>query len=201
MSLLLAGSPRLTHPEASTDLEAPWFAVAVKPRHEKCVTRLMEYKGITSWLPIEERTHRYGVRLRKFEVPLFPGYVFCQLQPAAHMPVVTTPGVLRIAGIGRTPIPLDQAEVQSIRTAALRRAHLRPCEYLEGGEQVRIVAGSLAGVTGTVVSTVRPFRVRLSITLLQRAVLLEIDSDDVIVEYVAAPRIDHSLRQRTHAGV
>jgi transcription antitermination factor NusG len=183
-------SPALTiSPEESTGTAllkplSEWYAVAVKARHEKCVAEILGHKGLTAWLPMQERTHYYGQWRRVHQLPLFPGYVFCQLSLTAHMPVVTTPGVLRIVGAGRNPAPLDETEIQSIRTAAERNALLSSCEYLEGGQRVRIVAGPLAGVSGTVVSASRPFRVRLAVTLLQRAVLLEIDSDQLALEYV-----------------
>jgi transcription antitermination factor NusG len=169
--------------ERSAEPASQWYAVAVQARHEKCVAGMLEHKGLTAWLPMQERTHYYGKRRRIHQLPLFPGYVFCRLD-GAHMPVLTTPGVLRIVGCGRNPAPLDRTEIESIVTAAEKRAHLSSCEYLEGGQRVRIMDGPLEGVAGTVVNSSRPFRVRLAVTLLQRAVLLEIDSDQIALEYL-----------------
>jgi transcriptional antiterminator NusG len=170
--------------EAERAPASNWYAVAVQARHEKCVAGILAHKGLPAWVPMQERTHYYGNRRRVHQIPLFPGYVFCRLAAALHLPVLTTPGVLRIVGTGRHPVPLDESEIQSILTAEEHRARLTSCQYLDGGQRVRIIAGPMAGVSGTVVNASRPIKVRLAVTLLQRAVLLEIDSDQLALEYV-----------------
>ena len=50
-------------------------------------------------------------------MPLFPGYVFCRLNPEFRLPLLTIPGVMSSVGIGRAPMPIDDAEITAIQTA------------------------------------------------------------------------------------
>lgn len=155
-----------------------WFALGIKPRHEKVVAHLLEAKGYESFLPVCPRLHRYGRRVREFELALFPGYVFCCFNVLARLPVLTTPGVTRIVGAGRTPLPVDEREIGALRTAIRAQLPVEPHPFLRAGARVRITGGSLAGLEGIVVDFKKSsFRLVLSITLLQRSVLVEIERD------------------------
>lgn len=156
-----------------------WFALSVKNRHEKVVRQLLTNKGFETFLPLYTRRHQYARRAREFDLPLFPGYLFCKFDPTACLPIVTTPGVLRLVGFGRTPVPLDRVEIASIQKAIEARIPVVPYPYWHSGQKVRIRSGALAGVEGVVVGDRPTFRLVLSVTLLQRSVLLEIDASRV----------------------
>ena len=75
-----------------------WFALAVKPRFDKAVARTLDTKGFETFLPLYKKRHNYGARCKEFELPLFPGYVFCRFNALMRLPIVTTPGVTHILG-------------------------------------------------------------------------------------------------------
>jgi transcription antitermination factor NusG len=156
-----------------------WFALAVKPRFDKAVARALETKGFPTFLPLYTKQHKYAARSKEFELPLFPGYVFCRFNALTRLPILTTPGVTQILGVGAQPIPVDETEIASLRTALKARLRIEPFPYLQVGQKVQIREGALAGVEGIVVSFKRSLRLIVSITLLERSVLLEIDSDQV----------------------
>lgn len=159
-----------------------WFALGVMPRHEKTAARLLANKGYETFLPLYTRRHRYTSRIRSFELPLFPGYLFCRFDISARLPILTTPGVLQVVGAGRVPVPVSDDEVASIQKAMEARIPMAPFPYWQTGQKGRITSGPLAGVEGVVMSAKAPVRLVLSVTLLQRSVLLEIDSDCVSME-------------------
>ena len=159
--------------------ERRWFALSVKVRHEKVVSQLLRHKGLETFLPLHTRRHRYGPRVREFDLPLFPGYLFCRSNPAIRLPILTTPGVLQMIGAGRVPIPVDDHEITSLRQAAEAGVPMVPHPFLQSGQLGRITCGPLAGLEGVVVNIKKSVRLMLSVTLLQRSVLLEIDSDCV----------------------
>src|SRR5437867_1146875 len=72
--------------------ERKWFALSVTARHEKIVSQLLCNKGFETFLPLYTRRHQYARRVRTFELPLFPGYLFCRSDFATRMPILTTPG-------------------------------------------------------------------------------------------------------------
>jgi len=156
-----------------------WFALAVKPRFDKVVARTLDAKGFETFLPLYKKRHNYGTRSKECELPLFPGYVFCRFNALTRLPIVTTPGVTHILGAGNRPIPLSETEIASLQIAIKTQLPLQPFPFLQVGQRVRIEEGVLAGVVGIVVSVKRSVNLVLSVTLLQRSVLLEINRDQV----------------------
>lgn len=167
---------------ASSPAERLWFALTVKSRHEKMVTQLLTNKGYETFLPLYTRRHQYARRARQFELPLFPGYLFCRFDAAACLPVLTTPGVLRVVGSGRAPVPVDNGEIAALQKAIAAKVTMTPYPYWRSGQRGRITSGALAGVEGVVVSGKQPMKLILSVSLLQRSVLLEIDASRVDLE-------------------
>jgi transcription antitermination factor NusG len=76
--------------------------------------------------------------------------------------------------------------MESLQTALGLQLPVRPCPFLQTGERVRITEGALAGIEGIVMSFKQCLRLVLSVTLLRRSVLLEIDRDCVSPEGMRA---------------
>ncbi len=159
-----------------------WFALAVKPRFDKAVARTLDTKGFETFLPLYKKMHNYGARCKEFELPLFPGYVFCRFNALMRLPIVTTPGVTHVLGAGNRPIPLSETEITSLQIAIKAQLPLQPFPFPQVGQRVRIEEGVLAGVVGIIISVKRSVNLVLSVTLLQRSVLLEINRDQVDLE-------------------
>jgi transcription antitermination factor NusG len=167
--------------EANPD-PAQWFALAVKPRCDKAVAKVLEVKGYETFLPLYRKSHQYATRSKVSELPLFPGYVFCRFDPRTRLPILITPGVSQILGAGNSPQPLCEREIFSLQTAMKARLTIQPFPFLQLGQKVRINHGVLRGVEGIVINFKQYLRLVLSITVLQRSVLLEIDRDQVSAE-------------------
>jgi transcription antitermination factor NusG len=80
------------------------------------------------------------------------------------------------------PVPLADVEVSSLKKALNAQHPVVPYPFVDEGHRVRINSGALAGVQGIVISFTQRVRLVLSITMLQRSVLLEIDRELVSVE-------------------
>lgn len=158
-----------------------WFAVQVKATHEKRVASMLDYTGFEWLLPLYECRRPWSDRIKRVELPLFPGYIFCRFGPADRVPILKTPSVTRIVGIGNTPIPIDEQEIAAIQTAVKSGLALSPHPFLRVGQRVRIEGGSLCGLEGLITDLRRRDRVIISVTLLQRSVAVEIDSAWVTV--------------------
>ena len=174
-------------PETSTP---QWFAVAVKPRFDKAVARTLKSKGFETLLPLYKTKHRYAERLKISELPLFPGYVFCRFNVLTRLPILITPGVTQILGTGNTPLALSEEEIVSLRAAIHADIPLQPFPFIQAGQRVRIEEGALKGLVGLVVKIKDCLRLVLSITLLQRSVLLEIGRHQVSSESARRPAFD-----------
>jgi len=180
---------QLAHPFAEKDFTASvldpgagrWFALSVASRHEKKVSYQLEQKGYDTFLPLYRRQHQYGRRTREFQLPLFPGYLFCRADPNDRLHVLATPGVFQFVGAGKDATAISDDEIGAIQIAERAGIQVEPHIYWDKGQKVRIAKGPLTGLQGIVDSN-RPLRLVLSITLIQRSVLLVIDADCVIAD-------------------
>ncbi len=85
------------HPPA----ERSWFALRVRSRHERIVASALCDKGNEVFLPLYRCERRWSDRIKELELPLFPGYLFCRFDILNRLPILVTPGILHIVGIGR----------------------------------------------------------------------------------------------------
>jgi transcription antitermination factor NusG len=153
----------------------PWFALRVKSRSEKIVSTIARNKGFEEFLPLYQSRRRWSDRFKSVDVPLFPGYVFCRLNPEFRLPLLTIPGVLSFVGIGKVPVPIDDAEIAAIQTAIGSGLLAEPYPFLEVGQRVRIAEGPLTGIEGLLVEVRKQQRLAVSVSLLKRSVAVEID--------------------------
>lgn len=153
----------------------PWFALQVRSRREGFVTTYLEGRGFECFLPLYKSKRRWSDRVKEVEQPLFPGYLFCRLDLCNRGPLLMTPGVQQIVGVGRTPMPVEESEMESIRQVLSSGLPSLPWPYMHVGERVRVNYGSLVNLEGILVNFKGSNRVVLSVTMLQRSVALEID--------------------------
>lgn len=155
----------------------PWFAVQVKSRSEKSVAAIARYNGFEQFLPLCTSRRKWSDRVKSLELPIFPGYVFCRIDLESRLQLLTIPGVQSILGAGRVPIPVDEAEIAALQTAAKSGLPLEPWPFLKVGQRVLLEEGPLAGLEGLLIEVRKNYRVLLSVTLLNRSVAVEIERD------------------------
>lgn len=165
-----------------------WYALRTKPRHEKMAAMMLAHKGYESLLPLYKCKRRRPGRFRDVELPVFPGYLFCQFDVSARLPILTTPGVLHVVGLGRIPMPVAETEIQAIQKLVNSPVQAEPWPYVEVGQTVYVQEGPLQGVEGILLAIKNGHRLVISVTLLKRAVAVEIERASV------TPTAPRSLR-------
>jgi transcription antitermination factor NusG len=158
--------------------DQPWYAVHVRSRHEKVVANQIQAKGMQTLLPCYTSVRRSSGPL-PCEVPLFPGYVFCQLDIERRLPVLVVPGVIRFVGIGKQPVPVDDMQMAALRLAIGSGLKTRPWPFLSQGDLVQVERGPLRGVEGLFVADKGSSYVVISISLLQRSLCTVVSREDV----------------------
>jgi len=153
----------------------------------------LEGQGFECFLPLYKSIRRWSDRLKELEQPLFPGYLFCRFDFQNRRPILMTPGVQQIVGVGRTAIPVEESELESIRKVLASELPNHPWPYLQIGERVRVNYGSLNNLEGILINFKGSHRIVLSVTLLQRSVAMEIDLAWVtpVQETRTTPRLLH----------
>lgn len=157
------------------DIRERWFALQVKSRCEKAVATMAKSKGIEEFLPLYQSRRRWSDRFKSVELPLFPGYIFCRLNPQCRLPLLTIPGVLNFVGIGKIPMPIEDTEIAAIQRALTSGLITEPWPFLEVGQRIRLEEGPLSGLEGILIGTSRQERIIVSVTLLKRSVAVAID--------------------------
>jgi transcription antitermination factor NusG len=161
--------------ENPNNLPERWFALRVKSRCEKIVAMMAQNKGFEEFLPLYQSRRRWSDRVQSVELPLFPGYLFCRLDPQRRLPLLTIPGVLHFVGIGKIPLPIEDAEIATLQTTVRSGLLTEPWPFLEIGQRVRLDEGPLTGLEGILVGTSKQQRIVVSVTLLKRSVAVSIE--------------------------
>ena len=177
-----------------------WFALRVKPRFEKTVATMARNKGYQEFLPLYQCRRRWSDRFQSVELPLFPGYIFCQLNPEFRLPLLTIPGALHFIGIGRVPAPIEDEEIAAIQTAMRCGLWAEPWPFLNVGQRVRLEEGPLAGLEGLLIEVRKKQRLIVSVTLLKRSVAVEIERDWVRPLDCTETKILRSLKPQLAAA-
>jgi transcription antitermination factor NusG len=136
---------------------------------------MLRGKGYDPFLPSYRVKRHWSDRVKETELPLFPGYVFCRLDSQNRLPVLTATGVVGIVGIGKTPAPIEEREIEAIRAVIRSGLAARPWPFIHQGDKVRVEHGPLRGVEGVVTSADDGERLVVSVTLLQRSVAVEMN--------------------------
>jgi transcription antitermination factor NusG len=184
--------------DASADLAGRWFALTVKPQHERAVAGALKVKDLEEFLPLYRDRRRWSDRIKELELPLFPGYVFCRFDPCRKASVLATPGVRSVVSFGRTPVPLAESEIESIRAMIASGLPVGPWPFLNTGQTVRIEHGPLCGLEGILVQLKDAWRVVVSVPLLQRSVSVELDR--CMIVSVARARSVQSVSSQSSAA-
>ena len=185
--------------QTSQDLDGrqfPWYALQVRSQHERGVAEFLRGGGFDWFLPLYKCRKRWSDRVKEVEVPLFPGYLFCRFNAHDRLPILKTPGVIQIVGYNRQPVEIDEAEIGAIRTLVGSGMASQPWPYLHVGDRVQIESGPLQGMSGILTNFKGKHRLIVSITLLQRAVAVEIDGALVTPLGASAERRGAFLQNR-----
>jgi transcriptional antiterminator RfaH len=160
--------------------QSAWYAVQVKRNHERLTATHLEHRDYETFLPLYKSRRRWSDRIKELDLPLFPGYLFCHMDPATRLAVLTSPGVVRVVGVGKAPVPVADPEIASIRAIVESKLQADPCAYLQVGEQVRIGYGPLRGLSGILLAVENQQRLVVGVTLLKRSVAVQIQEEWVI---------------------
>lgn len=150
-----------------------WFALRVRSNRERQAQRELQLAAIPEFLPTYTVETRWSDRTKRAERPLFPGYLFVYCDQAGLERAIRTREVMQIVGV-----VLD-SELETVQRLTNSLMNIQPCSFAVG-ETVTVQNGALAGATGTITRTKGARRLVVSLTLLNRAVSVELDADTVV---------------------
>ncbi|MBV9294242.1 MAG: UpxY family transcription antiterminator [Acidobacteriaceae bacterium] len=176
-----------------------WFALYVKPQHEKSVAEQLEAKSVHGYVPFFHSKRRWSDRVKAIELPLFPRYVFARFSFEERLKVLSVSSVLSLVGFGGKPCPMSDEEIDRVKSMVDSGLPIMPWPMLRIGQRIRIHKGPLSGVEGVLVREKAAYRVVVNVDLLQRAVALEIDRD-LLESGTPTRSVDHE-QEHVKSGV
>jgi transcriptional antiterminator RfaH len=154
-----------------------WFVVRTQPRAEEKAVRHLANQGFATYLPRYRRRVRHARRNEIVLRPLFPGYLFVELDPARcrWRSINGTVGVHEILTNGDVPLAVPEAIIAEIKlredeTGAVK---LAPPSFTRG-QTVRLLEGPLADVSGLFEEMRDENRIVLLVSLLGRKVRMQV---------------------------
>jgi transcription antitermination factor NusG len=157
----------------------PWFALTTKPHHERAVQDGLLQRGLDCFLPTYCAARRWSDRVKRLQVPLFPGYVFCRFDYHHRVPVLRTPGVRSVLSFGAEAVPVPPDDIDRIRRIVTADCAVEPWPFLKDGQRVRVNHGPLTGLEGLLTEFRSNWRVVVGLDLLQRSVAVQFDRDQI----------------------
>lgn len=160
-------------------LEVHWYAAYTCAQHEKRVAAELRARELEHFLPLYSSMRRWKDRRVTLDMPLFPGYVFVRLALRDRLRVVQIPSVVRLVGFNGSPAALPDEEMEILREGLCQSLHVEPHPFLTVGRRVRITGGPFAGLEGVLRRKKNSLRVVVSLELIQRSVVVDVDTVDV----------------------
>jgi transcriptional antiterminator RfaH len=159
-----------------------WIAVYTRARSEQSVAQQLHDRGLTSFVPLQRRLHKWSDRSKWVEQPLIPSYVFVLLPAAKHHQLFDVPGLVRVVKFnGRTAV-IRPEEIEFLqRTEQHPEAEAVGMHLVQIGEHVQITGGLFAGYSGSMVHTHNGCTVAVRIEELSYAVVVKVRAADVKV--------------------
>lgn len=168
-----------------------WYAAYTASRHEKTVAEHLRQRDVECFLPLYETVRRWNNGRHLVQLPLFPSYVFVRMELRNKLRVLQVPGLVQLVTFQGAPAALPDSEIETLRTALASGVLAQPYRYLSVGSRVEIRRGPLQGLRGILLRHQGQFRVVLSVEMIMRSIVVEVDASDVI----AADRKDSRLAQ------
>jgi transcriptional antiterminator RfaH len=164
-----AGSAHIAPQDTSGER---WYVVHTQPHAESRATSNLEGQGYALFCPRMRKTVRHARKATTTLAPLFPNYLFLQLDVSRdHWRSVNgTRGVIRLITQGETPQPVPVGIVEALQARMSADGVLDWTAALKIGQAVRISSGPFADFVGTLEKLDAGGRVRVLLDILGRSV-------------------------------
>jgi transcription antitermination factor NusG len=152
-----------------------WCVAHTRPRREKKLVEFCLRQGFAATLPCFDSAHKYRGKTVVFQKPLFPGYVFLQLEDRQKAPVRQNEHVANLLDV------YDQEtfyrQLSDILRALEANIGVRLAPVVGEGMRVRIKGGPLQGIEGWVEKRYGMSTVLLRLDFINQAAALKLDAD------------------------
>ena len=159
-----------------------WFLVHCKPNAAHLARQNLKNQNFPVFLPMQKVTERKSKEFQTMLRPLFPGYLFVQIDQLAGSwrKINNTRGVARIVQLGANPCPLPDTVMAELIERCDAKQVLQDSGSLEVGNQARISQGPFSGLIADIVRIKPDRRVHLLLDIMGQATEIMVTPSSII---------------------
>ncbi|MBS0246930.1 MAG: transcriptional activator RfaH [Proteobacteria bacterium] len=161
-----------------------WYVAQTHPNAENTAVTHLNRQGFVTYLPRYLKRRRHARRVDTVAAPLFPRYLFVEIDTSAQRwrSIYSTVGVSQLVGSGEVPTAISEQVVASLRQRegedGLIKLDHRPTYAV--GDKVRVLDGVFYDCLGLYDGMAERDRVAILLDLLGRKVRVVVDAESVV---------------------
>ena len=165
-------------PKQISQGQGDWYVLYILAKSESKVKKLLDRKGIETFLPLTTKIRQWSDRTKRIKTPLFPKYLFARLSNNDFPLVFETPGFIRFLSTSGQKDIVPESEIDLIKDLVSSSPEVSPYQY-RIGEQVVVTKGPLQGREGKLIEIKGKKKLVVFIEALNQSLLIEIPSNSV----------------------
>lgn len=154
-----------------------WHVLYTRPRHEKKLKDFLAERGVQVYLPLYKTLRQWSDRKKKVEEPLFKSYMFVKANELNYFTILNAPGAVKFVHFGEEIATISNKEVEIIEQILKYPEQVEVEDYtFFEGEKIRIAAGPLKDIEGTLISIKGRNRLIIRIEQLGKNLVIDVPS-------------------------
>lgn len=159
-----------------------WYLVQCKPNAERVAIKNIRDQNFTAFLPLQKVTRRKANSFQTPLRPLFPGYVFVEIDPVnGHWQKInSTRGVIRLVRFGLYPCPVPPNVMQFLFSSCNKDSVFESGESLLAGDRIKVTHGPFTGFAAKIADISADKRVYLLLEIMGQTSIIKIRHDHLL---------------------
>ena len=158
-----------------------WHVLYVRQKYEKTISARLDELGVEHLLPLTKILREYKSQKRRVIVPMFPGYLFLNVQPGKRHHITNLNGVYSFVKIGQEFQKVQDWEIDNIRILASNMDNYRDLQvekYIQRGSLIEVKDGPFCGMRGIVTNN-NGNRILVSLDSIRTAISISVPQNHV----------------------
>ncbi|MDC0954963.1 transcriptional activator RfaH [Alphaproteobacteria bacterium] len=155
-----------------------WYVAQCKPNATHIAVRNLNNQGFASFLPLQEGTKRKGKGFQRQIRPLFPGYLFVQLD-ASEGPwrkINSTRGIARLVRFGAELCVVPGAIIAGLKARCNEMGIIQDAGALSVGDRAQVTHGPFSGFLATIINVEASARIYILLDIMGQSTTVSIDA-------------------------
>ena len=155
-----------------------WYLAQCKPNATHIAVRNLDNQGFASFLPLQEGTKRKGKGFHHQIRPLFPGYLFVQLdaREGPWRKINSTRGIARLVRLGAEPSVVPDAIIAGLMARCNELGIIQDAGTLVVGDRAQVTQGPFSGFIATIANIEANVRIYILLDIMGQATTVSIDA-------------------------